>query len=563
MAISVTLLGTACNKDAGIATIDVTGQVSAGDIVIACVASDSNCLVYQSQSGGGSTLMTLVEEAINSGNVIARIWWCTWISSAYVTVKISFSADGAAAISAYKVTGLSASPVDKKATGTGSSTTPSTAATAALTQADELVIGAVATEGPNGDTAGSWTTGAGYVSGNEQRLGTTGAGAASNVTISSAAEVVSATTAQTAAKTGITDRDWAAVIATFKGETGTQYPQSVSGGITPSGAIVLQGQPKRTGAITPAGVLTKFTSMSKTGAITPAGGLIKQIQKAFTGGLTLAGVVTGIKIVMLAITGGLTLAGGLIRQAGKNLIASITPDGSLAKQAGKNTTGAVTPSGVLSTWRQAYAALTGALTMAGELAREARKGLVGAVTSGGVLVGKALKVFTGNITPDGAFVKSTSKQLSGSVSIGGVLTTVKTFLLSLAGELTSAGSLAKQTAKAFVGSVTSAGGLIRQVGKVLTGGLTSAGELSSVKTFLKMIEGALTLAGDLGRQTGKVLTGTLSSAGGLFREAWKILTGELIPSGAESNTYIPAGAGPVLTAVQVGNVIRLDWTDAP
>ena len=106
--------------------------------------------------------------------------------------------------------------VDKSASSSGTSTTPSSGATATLSQADEAVFGLIATEGPVTDTAGTWTTGASNVSGNENRDGSIGNGAASNVTVSGAAEIVSATTAQTAAKTGITSRDWAALIISFK-----------------------------------------------------------------------------------------------------------------------------------------------------------------------------------------------------------------------------------------------------------------------------------------------------------------------------------------------------------
>ena len=64
--------------------------------------------------------------------------------------------------------------------------------------------------GVQGDTGADGDTG---VTGAD---GDTGNGAASNVTVSGAAEIVSATTAQTAAKTGITSRDWAALIISFK-----------------------------------------------------------------------------------------------------------------------------------------------------------------------------------------------------------------------------------------------------------------------------------------------------------------------------------------------------------
>lgn len=111
--------------------------------------------------------------------------------------------------------------LDKSATATGTSTAPSSGATEALSQADELIVGAISAEdsGDAADLKGVWTTGAGNVSGNEQKVGTTGGGDASNISVYAAAEVVSSTAAQTAAVTGCDSIDWAAVIATFKGVT--------------------------------------------------------------------------------------------------------------------------------------------------------------------------------------------------------------------------------------------------------------------------------------------------------------------------------------------------------
>lgn len=123
----------------------------------------------------------------------------------------------AQAATLYKVTGiLDPTPLDLSSTQTGSGTTANSGATSTLTQADELIIGAVGVEDEIDDLNGSWTTGAGYVSGNEQQTGTNGAGDASNISIYSAAKIVSATTAQTAEVTGIDNIDWGAIVVTYK-----------------------------------------------------------------------------------------------------------------------------------------------------------------------------------------------------------------------------------------------------------------------------------------------------------------------------------------------------------
>ena len=94
------------------------------------------------------------------------------------------------------------------------STTPNVGPTGTTSQADELLIGAIGTNGPVEDAAGTWQNS--FVDGD--RAGTTGGDAESNWTISMGYRIVSATGEYTAEKAGITSRNWAAVIATFRAE---------------------------------------------------------------------------------------------------------------------------------------------------------------------------------------------------------------------------------------------------------------------------------------------------------------------------------------------------------
>ena len=221
MAITVTTLGTAQNKaSADPWTPFSSVALATGDFLVLVVACDDVSGYAHSFTWNGIALTQDVA-VVNVGNVLVYILSLYVSSGATGNVVVDWNNSGiptAMTASLVKATDIaSSSPFDKTAQSTGANTEPTSTATATLTQADELGIGAVGTEGPDGDTAGTWTTGAGNVSGNEQRLGTTGGGAASNITVSSAAEVLSATTAQTAAKTSITSRDWEAAVATYKG----------------------------------------------------------------------------------------------------------------------------------------------------------------------------------------------------------------------------------------------------------------------------------------------------------------------------------------------------------
>jgi hypothetical protein len=234
MAIVVTTKGTAQTKSAG--SIEVATTFSAGDAVFVCLAGDtaassvslrkSDDSVVRTKAGGFHDIL-----ANNAGNVVTSIWSFLNLTSAEAAdiakVVVVENSGEAYTMAVYGASGIAtSSALDKSAIDTGSSTAPNSGATATLSQADELIIGACGVEDEIDDASGTWTTGAGNVSGNEQGDGTNGGGDASNVYIYAAAEVVAATTAQTAEVTGTDSIDWAAAVATYKGAAVTVTPRS-------------------------------------------------------------------------------------------------------------------------------------------------------------------------------------------------------------------------------------------------------------------------------------------------------------------------------------------------
>lgn len=101
---------------------------------------------------------------------------------------------------------------------------PDSGAPQMTTYADEICIGAFGSEGPVADTKGAIQNG--YSDG--QRVGTTGAPPASNVTIHEVYKVLTETESTAAAKTGATARNWCTVLVTFRSATLIKH------GITPS-----------------------------------------------------------------------------------------------------------------------------------------------------------------------------------------------------------------------------------------------------------------------------------------------------------------------------------------
>ena len=220
--------------------ITTTAAVEAGDAIVIAYVSDPYQNVQISVADSAGNTYTQVALAINTGN--ARTYLFVDYGSEMLpsgsTITITQGgitgtgpAARAAVVSVFR--GLAAAnALDRTSTGTGSSTTPSSGPTATTSVADELLIGVIGTEGPDGDAAGTW--GDSFTAG--PRKGTTGGSdPATDITVALGWRIVSATGVYTAQKSGITARDWAAIIATFK---------SATAGPTPAIFNILLGRPE-------------------------------------------------------------------------------------------------------------------------------------------------------------------------------------------------------------------------------------------------------------------------------------------------------------------------------
>jgi len=89
----------------------------------------------------------------------------------------------------------------------------------------------------------------------------------------------------------------------------------------------------------------QLTYQTMTGSLTPTGALVIQTQKVLAGSITPTG--TLIKQAQKILTGGLTLSGALLKQTQKILVGSLTPTGTLIKQTQKVLAGTLTSFGTL------------------------------------------------------------------------------------------------------------------------------------------------------------------------------------------------------------------------
>lgn len=211
-------IGTAQSKTTGTTlVITTTAAVTAGDaIFVAFVADDtgSDIVSVTDQVGNAYTQIAFEE---NGGDIRSYVYanFNAIALPAGNTITITHASMTARAATASVFRGLhltAAAAVDEYADDNGGGTNPNSSATGTTDQADELLIGIVGTEGPSGDTAGTWQNS--FIDG--PRTGTTGGTADTNLTVSFGYRIVSATGSYTAAKTGATSRDWAAAIVTLR-----------------------------------------------------------------------------------------------------------------------------------------------------------------------------------------------------------------------------------------------------------------------------------------------------------------------------------------------------------
>lgn len=243
MAIVVTVEGAVAEKDVAESTYmtDLAATFSAGDAVFVITASETVYDIIELAKSDNSVVRskTAAERdlvILNTQNVEGACFSFLNLTSQEATdiakVRLKNSiVENTIAFAVYSASGIAiSSAFDKSATATGSGTTAGAGPTATLSQADELGIGIIGMEEQT-DEKGTWTTGASYVEGNEQEAGTTGQGGASNISVFTVAEVLSATTAQNVEQTSTGGNDWAAGIATYKGAGGPPPPTAQRFGV--------------------------------------------------------------------------------------------------------------------------------------------------------------------------------------------------------------------------------------------------------------------------------------------------------------------------------------------
>jgi len=221
--------------------INTTAAVTAGDGIIVAFATygDPDYTVSVTDSAGNTYQQAATSTCYEHGRtyIFAATDVNALPSGGSITITHT-AVDGVTVAVASVFRGLAAvDPLDQSlgnpvagAEQSASGTTPTVGPTGMTTQASELLIGAIGTEGPVSDAAGTWAYS--FLAG--PRAGTSLSTATDNWTVSMGYRIVSETGQYTAQKSGITSRYWAAAIATFKGaDVGPTYDLTVA--VSPDG----------------------------------------------------------------------------------------------------------------------------------------------------------------------------------------------------------------------------------------------------------------------------------------------------------------------------------------
>jgi hypothetical protein len=212
-------IGAAQSNPAGTnLVITTTAAVVNGDDILVAFAADAEGAVSSVVDSAGSTYNQVVT-ATNPGNVLTTIFAAynvnAFAAGGTITITHALVSDRAAVVSLFRGLADSAA-LDQIHTGTGSTNAPSSGVTSQTTQACELLIGAVGTEGPHGDAPSVWLH---SFTGGPRRgthFGSAG-GDDADITVALGWRIVGATGAYVAQLSDLkTTRDWAAAIATFK-----------------------------------------------------------------------------------------------------------------------------------------------------------------------------------------------------------------------------------------------------------------------------------------------------------------------------------------------------------
>jgi len=212
MAITRTAKGTAQSKAANPTLTLSSVALNAGDMLVVGLGYETDAAIV-SVKWGNRSLKLVTSSGATHGDTRVRLYRARVRNTFVRDVVVTWAANmSARCLFATALTEVSIKDVGSTNTHGSGTTAPTTGAAVTSTDPDTMSIAAFVSEGPSGDTAG--TAGVGHTLG--QRVGTTGGGASSNVTIQETFELLTVVGNVRATLSGATGRTWATSIVAFR-----------------------------------------------------------------------------------------------------------------------------------------------------------------------------------------------------------------------------------------------------------------------------------------------------------------------------------------------------------
>lgn len=208
-------VGQAQSKTSGTTlVIPSTNNASSGNLVIVTFACDDVSGTFSIADDQSNSWREVIN-VLNSGNV-RLIVWASIVGASGITGNITVTHPTATARcgDAQQYSGVASSTEDQETSATGG-TQAMSVGPITPTESGELVFAAQGAECESTDLSAESDWGSGF-----SGVGTTGAGAASNISTKRHYEIQTSPTARTYAYSNLATRDWAAVIVSFKATGG-------------------------------------------------------------------------------------------------------------------------------------------------------------------------------------------------------------------------------------------------------------------------------------------------------------------------------------------------------
>lgn len=301
------------------------------------------------------------------------------------------------------------------------------------------------------------------------------------------------------------------------------------------------------GTLSLAGASVRSTKKLAAGTASAAGGLLRKTGSHLSGVLSFLGdVVADVQgLFRRNVGGGLSFGGVAQRKTGYHVAGSLAPSGAAVRSVSKLLAGVLAAAGALVrhyTWARA---VSGAVAAAGSLVRDTQLHAAGVVSAAGGLRRKLAKTVVGYWGMAGdllaELVEGTQtfyQAVSGALGLAGIV--ARGTKTTTAGNLVASGALNRGARKLVGASILTLQGTLHRLGaKTVGGAVLLAGVAAARRTAYMVVNGLLNLAGVATKRTSKTSAGAVGSYGALLRHSYIGLAGALgLAGGAVKKLWV-------------------------